>query len=204
MPSPKIQITVSHRSAPIAICASPSPPPGRQNQSTDETSSDGFWAPFGPAKYWFRDRYADNIDSEDGPDTAAVKNVRLVSVKEGSTHWEIDIEPHLCNKGKNLHGGAACTILDNLTSTALLTIAKPGFLDGGHVSRTITMSYLRPVPMYSKAEIECRVVAAGKSTANLYGEIRVDGKVCVTCIHDKAVFNQGSGRGLPPKKTSKL
>ena len=125
-------------------------------------------------------------------------------MKEGATIWELDIEPHLCNKGRNLHGGAACTILDNLTSTALLTIAKPGFLDGGHVSRTITMSYLRPVPMHSKATIECRVVAAGRNTANLFGEIKVDGKTCVTCTHDKAVFNKDSAKQKAFKAEAKL
>jgi len=39
--------------------------------------------------------------------------------------------------------------------------------------------------------VECRVVAAGKRTANVSGEIRTkDGKVCVTCVHDKAVFEK--------------
>lgn len=82
--------------------------------------------------------------------------------------------------------------MDMLTSMALATVSKPGFLDKGHVSRTITMSYLRPVPMGVKTRISCRIVAAGRNLANLSGEIRSpDGKVLVTCIHDKAVFSSG-------------
>jgi len=124
-----------------------------------------------------------------GFDTYALRdNVRLISATPNKTEWELDILPHLCNKSGNLHGGAACTILDNLTSTALLTIARPGFLDGGHVSRTITMTYLRPVPKGAKVKIVCEVVAAGKHTANVKGEMRLNDKICVTCIHDKAVF----------------
>jgi acyl-coenzyme A thioesterase 13 len=128
-----------------------------------------------------------------GFDTTALKGVELLSVDPGRTVWSLTIGPHHANKGRNLHGGCSATILDNLTSTALLTLAKPGFLDGGHVSRTITMSYLRPVPIGMKVRIECEVVAAGKSTANLYGVIKgPDGKICVTCVHDKAVFNKGT------------
>lgn len=95
----------------------------------------------------------------------------------------------LCNKGGNLHGGAAATLLDSLTSTSLLTIAKPGFLDAGHVSRNLNTTYLRPVPVGSKCTVECEVVAAGKNTAMVRGVIKnADGKVAVFCVHDKAVF----------------
>ena len=128
-----------------------------------------------------------------GPDTMAhhAGNIQLTKAELGRTEYTMNITSAHCNKGKNLHGGMACIILDNLTSTALLTLAKPGFLDAGHVSRTITMSYVRPVPIGSKATIVCEVVAAGRNTANLKGEIQVDGKTCVTCIHDKVVFKRG-------------
>jgi acyl-coenzyme A thioesterase 13 len=113
------------------------------------------------------------------------------SAESQSTSWSFTAAPELCNMNGNLHGGCAATLLDSLTSTALLTIAKPGFLDGGHVSRTLSCTYLRPVPMGTECVVECRVVAAGKRTANVSGEIRTkDGKVCVTCVHDKAVFEK--------------
>jgi acyl-coenzyme A thioesterase 13 len=113
------------------------------------------------------------------------------SAESQSTSWSFIAAPELCNKGGNLHGGCAATLLDSLTSTALLTIARPGFLDGGNVSRTLSCTYLRPVPMGTECVVECRVVAAGKRTANLSGEIKTkDGKVCVACVHDKAVFER--------------
>lgn len=128
-----------------------------------------------------------------GPDTVAHRagDITLTKAEPGRTEWTMNITLEHCNKSKNLHGGCACTVLDNLTSTALLTLAKPGFLDAGHVSRTITMSYLRPVPLGSKVEIICEAVQAGRNTANLRGEIRLNGKTCVTCTHDKAVFQKG-------------
>ncbi|RMZ76222.1 hypothetical protein DV738_g5051, partial [Chaetothyriales sp. CBS 135597] len=123
-------------------------------------------------------------------DSVLLKNARLVGVGRGTTSWEIDIETHFCNMTGNLHGGAAATILDNLTSSAFVTLNEAGTLNTGTVSRTITMTYLRPVPLYSTARIECRVVAAGRTLVNLYGEILVDGKVCVTCTHDKAIVQK--------------
>ncbi|KAJ9605816.1 hypothetical protein H2200_009665 [Cladophialophora chaetospira] len=134
------------------------------------------------------------IDDPDffGFDTYALKHCQptLLDAKENFTKWSLVIGSELCNKGGNLHGGAAATLLDYLTSTPLLTIAKEGFLDGGHVSRTITMSYLRPVPLGEKVTVECEVHQAGRNTANILGKIYNEaGKLCVTCVHDKAVFS---------------
>ena len=142
-----------------------------------------------------------NDPDYEGPDSIAARKVKLLHVSPGRTEWELPIELVHCNKTGNLHGGSACIILDNLTSTALLTIAKPGFLDGGHVSRTITMSYLRPVPLGSTVKIVCEVVAAGRNKEKLRVEIQIDGKPCVTCVHDKAVFQKGA---VHPKAKPKL
>lgn len=137
-----------------------------------------------------------------GADTVANREGKttLLKAEPGRTEWEMVITNAHANKSGNLHGGMACIILDNLTSTALLTLAKPGFIDAGHVSRTITMSYLRPVPIGSKVKIICEAVAAGRNTANLRGEIQLDGKTCVTCIHDKVVFQKGA---VHPKQKPK-
>jgi acyl-coenzyme A thioesterase 13 len=128
-----------------------------------------------------------------GFDVTGLKQCKFISANEAtqSTTWELTITPELCNKSGNLHGGAAATLLDTLTSTALLTIAKPGFLDAGHVSRSLNTTYLRPVPDGTKCRVECEVVAAGKNTALVRGVIKtMDGKICVHCAHDKAVFKK--------------
>lgn len=128
-----------------------------------------------------------------GFDIAPLKQSKLISAsaETQSTKWSFTVTDNLCNKGGNLHGGCAATLLDSLTSTALLTVARPGFLDGGHVSRTLSCTYLRPVASGTECIVECWVVAAGKRTANVRGEIRTaDGKVCVACVHDKAVLEK--------------
>jgi acyl-coenzyme A thioesterase 13 len=110
------------------------------------------------------------------------------SAETASVVYEVTIENFLCNVGKTLHGGAAATILDHLTSTALFTISKPGFLDRGIFSRTLIVTYLRPVPMGTKAIVEAEVVSAGRTLANVRGVIKTpDGKPCATCIHDLAL-----------------
>ncbi len=127
-----------------------------------------------------------------GFDTFALRHCSadLLEATPNFTKWSLTIGSELCNKSGNLHGGAAATLLDTLTSTALMTIAKDGFMDGGHVSRTITMTYLRPVPMGAKVTVESEVHAAGRNTANIVGKIyNSEGKLCVTCVHDKAVFS---------------
>jgi acyl-coenzyme A thioesterase 13 len=127
-----------------------------------------------------------------GFDLLGLKQCSLISASREtqSTVWELNVNAALCNKAGNLHGGAAATILDNLTSTALLTIAKPGFLDAGHVSRTLTTTYLRPVPP-GVYRVESEVVSAGRTLAHVRGFIKtMDGKVCVSCTHDKHVFQR--------------
>ncbi|QDS75824.1 hypothetical protein FKW77_000714 [Venturia effusa] len=128
-----------------------------------------------------------------GFDVSGLKQCKLISasVEKQSSTWELTVTPELCNKSGNLHGGAAATLLDTLTSTAFLTIAKEGFLDAGHVSRALNTTYLRPVPVGSVCRVECEVVAAGKNTAMARGVIySADGKACVHCAHDKAVFKK--------------
>jgi acyl-coenzyme A thioesterase 13 len=129
-----------------------------------------------------------------GFDTEGLQTVKCVaaSPETKTVAFEMTITPILCNKNRVLHGGAAAMLLDMLTSTILGMLSKPGYLDKGHVSRTLTTTYLRPVPMGAKVKVECHAVAIGRSMANLSGVIKtMDGKVCVTCVHDKVVF-QGS------------
>ena len=137
-----------------------------------------------------------------GWDVKSTQCVKFVSAGldskgNGLCKFELKVPPGLCNKTGVLHGGAACTLLDTLTSMPLQVMAKPGFLDTGHVSRTITMSYLRPVPAGMTVTVECEVLAVGKSTANVVARLKnPQGKVCVTCTHDKAVF---PARRIPAK-----
>ncbi|KAH8762377.1 thioesterase superfamily protein [Hyaloscypha finlandica] len=100
--------------------------------------------------------------------------------------WTFTVTSSLCNKDGNLHGGASSTIFDNLTSTALFTIGKPGFWDNLGVTRFLAVSYFRPIPQGTQVVLECEVVAAGKRMAQVRGTMRNDeGKVCASCLHEK-------------------
>lgn len=124
-----------------------------------------------------------------GFDTIGLGVFELLSVSQDtqSVRHAFTVLPKLCNRGGSLHGGAASTIFDILTTTALLTVAKPGYWDMLGVSRTLTITFLRPLPLGTKVFVNCEVVAVGKNMANIKGTMKTaDGKVCVTCIHDKA------------------
>lgn len=135
-------------------------------------------------------QYAITEDPDyDGWDTKVLQDVKLISAAPGRAIFEMTVTPSMCNKGGNLHGGCATTILDNLSSTTMLTIASKGFLDAGHVSRTINMTFIRAVPAGTKVRIVAETVAAGKRLAHCKAQIEtLDGNVAVTCTHDKAII----------------
>ena len=129
----------------------------------------------------------------EGWDKSVLKEIKLTDAKAGRTEFEFTITKPMCNAMDILHGGCATTILDVLTSTALLTIGKPGFLDSPSVSRTLTVSFLRAIPVGTRVKVVNEVQQAGRSFTNLTGTIQtLDGKVCVSCVHDKAMLGRTS------------
>jgi uncharacterized protein (TIGR00369 family) len=109
-----------------------------------------------------------------------------VSPTTKSSTWTFTVTSSLCNKDGNLHGGAASTIFDNLSSTALFTIGRPGFWDNLGVTRFLAVSYFRPVPEGTEVVLECNVVSAGRRMAQVRGTTRnSEGKVRATCLHEK-------------------
>jgi acyl-coenzyme A thioesterase 13 len=78
--------------------------------------------------------------------------------------------------------------MDNLTTTALMPLARKGFWAFAGVSRTLNCTYLRPVPLGEEVEIVCDVIHAGVRNAALRGEIRRvrDGATLVVAEHGKA------------------
>lgn len=122
----------------------------------------------------------------EGWDTQALRYLKIISADIGRVEFEFTVTPAMCNKSGNLSGGFAATILDTTTSMCLMTIAKPDFMDGGSVSRSLNCIFLRPLPVGSKVRLVCEVVQGGKTLSHVKGELRtLEGRVCVTCIHDK-------------------
>jgi acyl-coenzyme A thioesterase 13 len=62
----------------------------------------------------------------------------------------------------NLHGGCCATIFDWATTTALVPISNPGFWLSLGVSRTLNVTYLRPVPKDEVVTVESEIVQIGK------------------------------------------
>ncbi|ODH48955.1 hypothetical protein GX48_04888 [Paracoccidioides brasiliensis] len=134
----------------------------------------------------FLDKAAAKEDNR-GWDLPALRATKLVKVASGMAEFEFTVTEQLCNPMGILHGGCASTILDILTSLATLTV--PG--NDGMVralSRTLTMTFLRPVPVGTKTRIVVELVAMGRKFVHCKGSIlTMDGKICVGCVHDKAV-----------------
>jgi len=115
------------------------------------------------------------------------------SPERGTIVYEIDIDPAFCTVFGNLHGGAASTILDQLTSLVLHMYTKPGYIENGTVTRTLTVTCLRPVMAGTKVRVEAELISMGKTMGNVRGEIKtMDGKVCFACVHDKFIIPPAS------------
>ncbi|KAG9248471.1 putative acyl-coenzyme A thioesterase 13, partial [Calycina marina] len=105
----------------------------------------------------------------------------------GTTTFSFTVQPEHCNRLGNLHGGCAATIFDVCTTTALAPIAKPGYWAYAGVSRTLNVTYIRPIAIGEEIVIESVVVHAGKRLATITGTMRrkSDGAMMATCEHGK-------------------
>lgn len=81
---------------------------------------------------------------------------------------------------------------------ALAPIAKPGFWAFAGVTRTLSVTYLRPVPEGEKVLIESEVVHAGKRLCTIKGVMKreSDGAVLTICEHGKASIDPEVGAKL--------
>ncbi|EEQ86975.1 uncharacterized protein BDCG_02095 [Blastomyces dermatitidis ER-3] len=121
-------------------------------------------------------------------DVSCMKAIKLVKVEPGTVEFEFTVTENMCNPLGILHGGCTTTILDVLTSTAAFSLPDND-LALGTLSRTLTMTFLRPVPVGTTVRVVVHLVAAGKKFVNFTGNLlTLDGKVCASCVHDKAVF----------------
>ena len=123
-----------------------------------------------------------------GFDTNPVRAVDFIeaNVANKTTRYRFRVLDWMCNKDGNIHGGAASTMFDNLSSTALFTVGRPGFWDNLGVSRSLSVVFHRPLPLNTTVELTCRVVSAGKRLTHLEAVLETeDGKICASCIHEK-------------------
>ena len=103
-----------------------------------------------------------------------------------------------CNVLGTLHGGATATLFDLTTSIAVAAVAKPGMFQGLGVTRTLNVTYLRPVSEGMRVVVGNEVLSVGGKLAVVRGWIRevdgeVDGKVDEKV--DEKVDGDGAGGG---------
>ncbi|OTB16392.1 hypothetical protein K445DRAFT_317365 [Daldinia sp. EC12] len=117
-----------------------------------------------------------------------------------SITFRFTVQPIHSNGLGNLHGGCASTIFDACTTLPLHLISRPGFWQYTGVSRTLNVTYLRPVPVGTTVNIKCDILHAGRKLCALRGEMRVvtedghEGPLLVVCEHGKASTDPPVGK----------
>ncbi|KAK2734544.1 hypothetical protein FQN57_001649 [Myotisia sp. PD_48] len=129
------------------------------------------------------------LNSFNGWDKEVLRGMKVISAQPGRTEFEFTVTDAMCNPNGMLHGGCSATILDILSTTALYTAdGEKGDLRRS-LSRTLSLTYLRPIAPGTRVRVVNKLVHAGKSLTSLSARIQtLDGKVCVTCVHDKAML----------------
>ncbi|KAK2028053.1 thioesterase superfamily protein [Colletotrichum zoysiae] len=123
-----------------------------------------------------------------GPLTPSISLVSTSLAPAPSATFAFTVRPEHCNRSGNLHGGAAATLFDALTTMALALVNdRPGYWQLLGVSRTLACSYLRPAPAGEECLVECEIVQVGRLLCHLRGTLRRkrDGSVLATCEHHK-------------------
>ncbi|QIW97407.1 hypothetical protein AMS68_002925 [Peltaster fructicola] len=127
------------------------------------------------------------------------KFVGVTRPKDGTAvvTFSFPVKKFYTNIMGSLHGGAQATIFDAVTTLALQAVAEPEkgqWLEGGGVSRTLNVTYLRPAPEGERVLLECEVVHAGKRLCLLRGVMKRerDGAIISTCEHNKSVVERGN------------
>ncbi|EXJ74996.1 uncharacterized protein A1O5_01692 [Cladophialophora psammophila CBS 110553] len=105
--------------------------------------------------------------------------------------FEMKAAPLFTNRMGNMHGGAVAMIHDMCTTMAAAPLARRDFWWFGGVSRTLLITYLRPVRQNMDLLIECEVLQQGARLSTIRGEMRDKrtGQLLSVAEHNKASIN---------------
>lgn len=105
--------------------------------------------------------------------------------------FEMKASPVYTNRMGNMHGGAIAMIHDMCTTMAAAPLARRDFWWFGGVSRTLLITYLRPVRKDMDLVIECEVLQQGSRLATIRGQMRdkKTGALLSVAEHNKASIN---------------
>ncbi|KAJ0115299.1 hypothetical protein N8I77_000670 [Diaporthe amygdali] len=101
--------------------------------------------------------------------------------------FKYTVQRNNCNRLGNAHGGQIASLFDFVTSMPLALINKPGFWFYLGVSRTLNVTYLKPIPNGEEILVEAELVSIGRTLCSIRGTMRreSDGTLLATCEHGK-------------------
>ncbi|KAH8250986.1 hypothetical protein KR026_002777 [Drosophila bipectinata] len=103
-----------------------------------------------------------------------MKMIKMVDGGNGRAVGEFTVCPEHCNRQGTLHGGLISTILDNVTTYAMMSKGShPG------VTANLSVSFLAPAKLGEVVQIEANTVRAGKKMAYLdcVFKLKSDGRI---------------------------
>ncbi|KAJ9586070.1 hypothetical protein L9F63_020267 [Diploptera punctata] len=113
--------------------------------------------------------------------------VRIISGGNGRCSAELKVEPEHQNRMGTLHGGLTATLVDTLSTVALVTheVGVPG------VTVDLHISYLKAAKDGETVVIDCNTLKAGKTLAFLEVEIKKKetGELVAKGSHTKFIGN---------------
>ena len=80
----------------------------------------------------------------------------------------LPVTPHVENRYSTLHGGCIATLVDVLSTAALVTVS-----DSSGVTLDLNVSYMTAAKDGDSVLVDARVLKVGKSTAALEVELRI-------------------------------
>lgn len=123
-----------------------------------------------------------------------IQLVSAVSTPEKTAAvFSIRFGKQLTNRLGSLHGGAVALIYDMCTSMCAAPLAREGFWQFGGVSRTLSVTYLRPATPEMDIAVECEVLQMGRRLTVIKGQMRdrSTGSVLSIAEHHKASVSFG-------------
>lgn len=115
------------------------------------------------------------------------KTLQLTSASGGRCTAEIAVDKHISNTVGTLQGGMAATLVDVVSTYALLTLS-----DVRNVSVDMSMSYLAKAKIGEVIMVEAYTSKLGRTTAFLTVDLRSKdtGKLLVKGLHTKHLSNE--------------